>query len=66
MTRNQMAWAQQHDWFVNATIKPQAVPIDASYATVIVKDESVLISGEVVVTYPEFESFKELRAWAGY
>lgn len=51
MTRRQIEWAKQHDWFIRAGIE-----------YVIVRDFTP--SGAEVDAY--FDNFAKLRAWAGY
>lgn len=53
LTKQQMQWASQHDWFMRAS---------ESEGYVVVRDWD--LAGNEVAAY--FSSFAKLRAWAGY
>lgn len=54
MTLRQAKWAEQHDWFRNMH------PIGFGIWKVVVRDDASTMG----IRY--FESYDELRAWAGY
>ena len=52
MTRGQIRWAQDHDWFF-AVIDNE----DNTFTAVVTGDDGLLTT---------FKDFKALKAWAGY
>lgn len=63
MTRQQMEWAKQHDWFIDTIVKLDAYPIDSGYATVVAREWQ---DGMNCFCHIHFSDFTKLRAWAGY
>lgn len=73
MTRKQMLWAQQHDWFVDAR---QGLSLEATDHDTIRDDHtnweviavatSIKADGEVMRSVMVTDSFDKLAAWAGY
>lgn len=55
MTRQQIAWASQHDWFI----------ADNTDGTIDVADICTH-NGKVIKAIACFSNFSELKAWAGY
>ena len=57
MTRQQIAWAEQHDWWLRSRL-----PAPGHF-----EGGSVVVRGECdEPDEVEFSSFRELREWAGY
>ncbi len=55
MTKQQIEWAQRHDWFI--------VAIDEE--TILVMDKFVQ-NGRVYINRLVFADYRALRQWAGY
>lgn len=55
MTKQQIKWAEQHDWCICGLID-----------SVLVEDVMVDKNGFVHIEQKEFNNYKELRNWAGY
>lgn len=55
LTERQIAWASQHDWF-----------IDADVTGVMVNEILVHENGTVLESVKSFSDFQQLRTWAGY
>lgn len=55
MSRQQIEWARQHDWFERATDNGHVVVCE-----ILTRD------GMTWYSYRTFKSFSALRAWAGY
>lgn len=56
MTRLQIAWAEQHDWFVR----------DNGDGSITVLERALMPGGGVVESQKVFSDIKLLRIWAGY
>lgn len=59
MTKLQIAWAKQHDWF-------RAVLNTTEGKVIIAESRVVTAKGEVTGDCISTSNFKELRNWAGY
>lgn len=57
MTRNQIEWAKQHDWFSHVEDQGLICCVDRQVC---------LDNGKVVETAVFFTDFSELKDWAGY
>lgn len=55
MTRQQIEWAGQHDWFLKE-----------SFTGILVKSTDITSNGEYETTIREFKDFNRLKDWAGY
>lgn len=64
MNIQQVRWAEQHDWFVEARLI-ESSPLVGQY---MVFAKCGVVGKDRNVSWEEFatESFEELRAWAGY
>lgn len=58
MTREQIQWAHQHDWFKGAHQRVEG-PLAGEYVATVQDDMDA--DNEL-----EFSDFQELRSWAGY
>lgn len=62
MTKEQITWAAQHDWYVEPILSNMGF-----YDGVRVRDVSYASNArEDVITYRVFRDFRKLRQWAGY
>lgn len=65
MTKQEMQWAKQHDWFIQAAeIEPGWYVVECMSQERDVYSDGTY--GEWVTRHHDFESFDELQAWAGY
>lgn len=61
LSKQQIKWASQHDWFVSQQVDPQG------NGSVVVEDVMYnWIKDTSIVTNKTFSDIEELKAWAGY
>ncbi|MNZ85520.1 hypothetical protein D3C78_1043150 [compost metagenome] len=67
MNRSQVAWAKEHDWFVDASPLGSSGEWDVEVRSLepVYEVRTGKVIGQVEMTV-SFISFAKLRAWAGY
>lgn len=62
LTKNQVKWASQHDWFMSHGI----IQTNGTVEWVEVIERTTDVHGLGETLYHTFRDFQELKQWAGY